>query len=199
MAELQTKAEAGSVPVLAPVEPEPPLAEAPPLDAVDKKAVAAPPPAPAPAEETKALAVVENEKIPEPVKKKATGGSLDRDIALAEIEKEKRLSNVKAWEESEKSKAENKAQKHLSAVAAWENSKKAALEAQLKEIEEQLEKKKAEYGEKMKNKIALVHKQAEEKRAMVEAKRGEEVLKAEEAAAKYRATGTLPKKGFGCF
>jgi len=30
------------------------------------------------------------------------------DIALAEIEKEKRLSNVKAWEESEKSKAENK-------------------------------------------------------------------------------------------
>jgi len=30
------------------------------------------------------------------------------DVALAEIEKEKRFSNVKAWEESEKSKAENK-------------------------------------------------------------------------------------------
>nr|KYP49411.1 Remorin [Cajanus cajan] len=51
----------------------------------------------------------------------------------------------------------------------------------------------------MKNKIALVHKQAEEKRAMVEAKRGEEILKAEETAAKYRATGTTPKKAFGCF
>jgi len=65
--------------------------------------------------------------------------------------------------------------------------------------QEQLEKKKAEYAEKMKNKIALVHKEAEEKRAMVEAKRGEEILNAEELAAKYRATGTTPKKAFGCF
>lgn len=62
-----------------------------------------------------------------------------------------------------------------------------------------MEKKKAEYGEKMKNKMALVHKQAEEKRAMVEAKRGEEVLKAEEMAARFRATGTTPKKLLGCF
>lgn len=65
--------------------------------------------------------------------------------------------------------------------------------------QEQLEKKKAEYGEMMKNKIALVHRQAEEKRAVVEAKRGEEVLKAEETAAKFRATGTTPKKHLGCF
>lgn len=62
-----------------------------------------------------------------------------------------------------------------------------------------MEKKKAEYGEKMKNKMALVHKQAEEKRAMAEAKRGEEVLKAEEMAARFRATGTTPKKLLGCF
>lgn len=65
--------------------------------------------------------------------------------------------------------------------------------------QEQLEKKKAECGEKMKNKIAMVHKEAEEKRAMVEAKRGEEILKAEEIAAKYCATGTTPKKTLGCF
>lgn len=65
--------------------------------------------------------------------------------------------------------------------------------------QEALEKKKAEYAEKMKNKIALLHKEAEEKRAMVEARRGEEVLKAEEMAAKYRATGLAPKKIFGCF
>lgn len=62
-----------------------------------------------------------------------------------------------------------------------------------------MERKKAQYGERFKNKIALVHKEAEEKRAMVEAKRGEEVLKAEEMAAKYRATGTTPKKAVGCF
>lgn len=46
----------------------------------------------------------------------------------------------------------------------------------------------------MKNRIALVHKTAEEKRAITEAKRGEDVLKAEELAAKCRATGSSPKK-----
>ncbi|GFP83847.1 remorin [Phtheirospermum japonicum] len=51
----------------------------------------------------------------------------------------------------------------------------------------------------MKNKIALVHKQAEEKRVMVEAKQGEDLLKALEFAAKYRAMGHVPKKVFGCF
>lgn len=62
-----------------------------------------------------------------------------------------------------------------------------------------MENKKAEYAEKMKNQVAMIHKTAEEKRIMVEAKRGEEVLKAEECAAKYRATGQTPKKGFSCF
>lgn len=65
--------------------------------------------------------------------------------------------------------------------------------------QEALEKKKAEYAELMKNKVAMVHKAAEEKRAFIEAKRGEEILKAEEMAAKYRATGLAPKKLLGCF
>ncbi|KAL5565611.1 hypothetical protein UlMin_028775 [Ulmus minor] len=176
-------------------EAVPPLAQ-PPSDVVaPEKAVV---PAPPPPEDSKALAVVE--KVPEPViAKKPSGGSIDRDIALADVEKEKQTSYIKAWEESEKSKAENKAQKKLSTVNAWENSKKAALEAQLKKIEEDLERKKAEYGEKMKNKVAAVHKQAEEKRAVVEALRREEILKADEMAAKYRATGHTPKKFLGCF
>ncbi|CAN1183326.1 Remorin 1.4 [Linum perenne] len=92
-----------------------------------------------------------------------------------------------------------KAQKQIFVVAEWENSKKAAAEAKLKKIEEQLEKKKAGYTEKMKNGVAQIHKEAEEKRAMVEAKHGEEILKAEEMAAKYRATGQVPKKLIGCF
>ena len=66
-------------------------------------------------------------------------------------------------------------------------------------LQEKLEKKKAEYAEKMKNKIAMIHKEAEEKKAMVEAQRGEAVLKAEEMAAKYRATGKPPKKLLGLF
>lgn len=65
--------------------------------------------------------------------------------------------------------------------------------------QEELERKKADCAEKMKNKVALIHKQAEEKRAMVEARRGEDMLKAEEMAAKYRATGQAPKKTLGCF
>lgn len=65
--------------------------------------------------------------------------------------------------------------------------------------QEKLEKKKAVYVEQLKNKIAAIHKAAEEKRAMIEAKQGEDLLLAEEKAAKYRATGTGPKKLFGCF
>ena len=59
-----------------------------------------------------------------------------------------------------------------------------------------MDKKKAKYVEKMKNKIALLHKTAEEKRANTEAKLGEDLLKAEETAAKCRATGDVPKKGW---
>ncbi|XP_073044118.1 remorin-like [Primulina eburnea] len=165
--------------------------------AEEKSVIPAPlPPADEKADECKALAVVEK---PEAVEEKKTENSIDRDAVLARVATEKRISLIKAWEESEKSKAENKAQKKLSAIGAWENCKKASLEAELKKIEEQLEKKKAEYIEKTKNKIALLHKAAEEKRAIIEAKRGEDLLKAEEIAAKYRATGTSPKKLLGFF
>ncbi|KAL6495476.1 hypothetical protein OROGR_030039 [Orobanche gracilis] len=208
-----------------------PEADQPPLAAV----MDTPPVAPPTHEDTKALSMPD-----EPVARKGSKGSLDRDVALAKLEDDKKYSFVKAWEESEKTKVENKnpriacvwpqndflilkngfsaresifkipeilydnffkgAQKKLCKVSAWENSQKASLESQLKKIEEQLEKKKAEYGERMKNKIALIHKQAEEKRAVVEARRGEHVLKAEELAAKYRAKGRyVPNKAFGCF
>ena len=68
-----------------------------------------------------------------------------------------------------------------------------------KYLQEQLEKKKADYADKMKSKAALLHKEAEEKRATVEAKRGEERLNAEEMAAKFHATGQTPKKFLGYF
>ncbi|XP_022888779.1 remorin-like [Olea europaea var. sylvestris] len=184
----------------APPQPPEETVEAAPKDVTEEKSVI-PPPLPPPeekpaADECKALAVIEK---PEPVEEKKLEGSINRDAVLARVTTEKRLSLIKAWEESEKSKADNKSQKKLSAIGAWENSKKASLEAELKKIEEQLEKKKAEYVEKMKNKVALIHKAAEEKRAMIEAKRGEDLLKAEETAAKYRATGTAPKKLLGFF
>ncbi|OAY48286.1 remorin isoform X2 [Manihot esculenta] len=183
-----------------PSEPPPPApateAVEPPKDVAEEKSVI-PPPTEEKGDDSKVLVAVE--KAPESAEAKSTEGSVNRDAVLARVETEKRISLIKAWEESEKSKAENKAHKKLSAIASWENSKKASVEAELRHIEEKLEKTKAEYVEKMKNKIALIHKAAEEKRAMIEAKRGEDLLKAEEIAAKYRATGTAPKKLLGCF
>ncbi|XVE64870.1 hypothetical protein DITRI_Ditri07aG0136400 [Diplodiscus trichospermus] len=123
----------------------------------------------------------------------------NRDSVLARVETEKKLALIKAWEENEKAKVDNRAHKKISAIGSWENTKKADVEAQLKRIEEKLEKKKAEYAEKMKNKVAEIHKEAEEKRAVIEAKRGEDFLKIEEAAVKFRAAGYTPKKFLGCF
>ena len=51
----------------------------------------------------------------------------------------------------------------------------------------------------MKNKIAEIHKKAEEKRAIVEASKRGDFLKLEEMAAKSRAPGQTPKKTIGCF
>ncbi|KAL6911727.1 hypothetical protein ACP4OV_000532 [Aristida adscensionis] len=166
-------------------------------DAVEEKAVVQV--AEPPADDSKALVVVDKVVDTPPAEKKTQRNSNDRDIALAKVETDKRNSLIKAWEENEKAKAENKAAKKISAILSWENTKKAVVEAQLKKKEEELEKKKAEYAEKMKNKKAIIHRKAEENRAMVMAQRGEEVLKAEEMAAKYRATGSAPKKFLGCF
>lgn len=150
-------------------------------------------------EDKEKISVEVQEKETDSGIQKSTRSSKDRDTALAKVESEKRLALIKAWEDNEKTKAENKALKKLSAVGAWENTKKATLEAELRQIQEELEKKKAEYAEKMKNKMAEIHREAEEKRAMIMAKQGEDVLKVEETAAKFRATGNLPKKFLTCF
>ncbi|XP_068470838.1 remorin-like isoform X2 [Phaseolus vulgaris] len=123
-----------------------------------------------------------------------TRDSIDRDAVLARVESEKKLALVKAWEESEKTKAENRAYKRHNAVVLWENSKKASAEAHLKRIEEKLDRNKAKCVEKMQNKVAEIHRTAEEKRAMIEAYKGEEFLEIEEKAAKFRTRGYSPRK-----
>ncbi|AES94080.1 carboxy-terminal region remorin [Medicago truncatula] len=67
--------------------------------------------------------------------KKDAKDSTDRDAGLAKIVAEKRLALIKAWEESEKTKAENRAYKKQSSVGLWEESKKSSIEAQLKKFE----------------------------------------------------------------
>ncbi|KAL2324524.1 hypothetical protein Fmac_023582 [Flemingia macrophylla] len=201
MTEEQSKQETES----APSHPEPEhehAGDVPPKEDVaeEKSVIPQPSLSHPPVDDSKALAILQTSiKTSDFAEEKPIEGSVNRDAVLARVATEKRLSLIKAWEESEKSKTENKAHKKLSAISAWENSKKAATEAELRKIEEQLEKKKAEYEEKLKNQIATIHREAEVKRAVIEAKKGEDFLKAEETAAKYRATGTAPKKLFGCF
>lgn len=62
-----------------------------------------------------------------------------------------------------------------------------------------MDRKKSEYVEVMQNKIAEIHKSAEEKKAMIEAQKGEEILKVEETAAKFRTRGYQPRRLLGCF
>ncbi|ONI07034.1 hypothetical protein PRUPE_5G096200, partial [Prunus persica] len=135
------------------------------------------------------------------VKKDITGGgSTERDALHAQIETEKRLALIKAWEESEKTKAENKAYRRMSTVELWEDSKKTSVEAELKKIEEKFERNKAEYAEKMKNKVTEIHKAGDERRAFIEAKQREQCPRVEETAAKFRSTGiALKKLLLGCF
>ncbi|VAI51764.1 unnamed protein product [Triticum turgidum subsp. durum] len=105
----------------------------------------------------------------------------------------RKLSMVKAWEENQKSKVDNRAEHKMSSILSWENTNKAAVQAKLRTREEKLEKKKAECVEKMRNRAAMIHKEAEEKRQ-------EEMIKCQEMAAKHRSQGTTPKKKFlTCF
>lgn len=127
------------------------------------------------------------------------GGSLNRDLVLAKLNQERTLSLIKAWEENMKAKSLHRHNRTIAKISAWEKAKNAKAESDLRALEEKLEKKKAECVEKMKNEIAAVHMRAEEERALADAHHGEELLKAEELAAKYRASGRLPKRYPFCF
>lgn len=61
-------------------------------------------------------------------------------------------------------------------------------------LQENLDKQRAKHIEKMKNAVASAHCTAQEKRAAMEARRAEDIVKAEETASRIRATGKMPRK-----
>ncbi|EFJ07207.1 hypothetical protein SELMODRAFT_27771, partial [Selaginella moellendorffii] len=61
-------------------------------------------------------------------------------------------------------------------------------------LQEELEKKRAKLREGFKNEIASIHRRADDWKAITETRRVEEILRTEEGAARFRATGMLPKK-----
>jgi hypothetical protein len=65
--------------------------------------------------------------------------------------------------------------------------------------QEKLENERAARVERAKNKVASAQCMAEEQRAHIEAKLGEEIAKAEEIAAKSRAFGGHPSRSFSFF
>lgn len=57
-----------------------------------------------------------------------------------------------------------------------------------------------EEAEKLRSKKAAVHAKAQEKKAKVQTRRAQEILHAEEEAARLQATGQIPNKSScGCF
>lgn len=126
------------------------------------------------------------------------GSSLNKDLVMAKLNKDKILLLIKAWEENKKKKSFNRFSKKMAKLEAWEVGKKARAEARLRTSEERLENERAACLERARNKIALVQKIAEEQRALAEARHGRQVLKAEETAAKCRASGARPHRFFCC-
>ncbi|KAG7650409.1 putative remorin [Arabidopsis thaliana] len=121
---------------------------------------------------------------------------------LVEIEKEKRLALIDAWEENEKAKAQTKAYKEFCSIESWENNMKTALELDLKEMEENLQVEKTEYSKKIKKKIAEIEKIAEAKREKIEKQKEQESIKVEKISEKLIATpNAYPPntKTCGCF
>ncbi|KAL7589196.1 hypothetical protein Lser_V15G39051 [Lactuca serriola] len=99
-------------------------------------------PSPVAEVEEKAIVPVENPVTEEkPVDDTNSFAIIERSCSCESFNREERRTN-QAWEESEKSKAENNSKK-ASSIGAWENSKKADLEAEQKKIKENLEKKKS--------------------------------------------------------
>jgi len=61
-------------------------------------------------------------------------------------------------------------------------------------VERKLEEKRAKAFEKMQNEIAIAHREAENRRAVAEARRGASKAKISEVTDKIRSLGKLPRK-----
>ncbi|KAF8104097.1 hypothetical protein N665_0179s0006 [Sinapis alba] len=121
---------------------------------------------------------------------------------VVEIEKEKTLALINAWEENEKAKAQTKAYRELCSIEAWENNMKTTIESDLKKMEEKLEVEKAEYSKRLKKKIPEIKKIAEAKREKIEKQKEEESINLGKMSEKLNITPNAypPKtKTCGCF
>ncbi|XP_023636570.1 remorin isoform X2 [Capsella rubella] len=107
---------------------------------------------------------------------------------------------IKAWKELKITNVNNKTQKRLLDITGWEKKKTTEIESQLARIQRKMDSKKMAKSEKLQTKKAAVHAKAQEKKANVQTRRAQEILEAEEEAARFQATGQIPKKpSLSCF
>ncbi|KAI5058644.1 hypothetical protein GOP47_0026814 [Adiantum capillus-veneris] len=132
----------------------------------------------------------------------------DREVMLAKLNQDKVSSVIMAWESNLKAKSLHsimhaslllRRDLQIAKIEAREKAKKARAEAHLQQQEEKLEKKRAAYVERIQNEISKIGMRAKEERAHVDASFGEETLRVEEIAQRYRSFGRLPKKYSSCF
>uniref|UniRef100_A0A1J3HP65 Remorin C-terminal domain-containing protein n=2 Tax=Noccaea caerulescens TaxID=107243 RepID=A0A1J3HP65_NOCCA len=113
---------------------------------------------------------------------------------------EAQLSVIKAWKEQKITKVINKTQKKLLEISGWEEKKTTKIESQLAKIQRKIDSKKMEKTEYLRSKKAAVHAKAQEQKAKVQTRRAQEILDAEEEAARFQAMGQIPKKSsLNCF
>ncbi|VVB06821.1 unnamed protein product [Arabis nemorensis] len=116
------------------------------------------------------------------------------------IQREAQLSVIKAWKEQKITKVINKTQKKLLDISGWEKKKTTKIDSELASIQRKMDSKKMEKAEQLRIKKVAVHASAQEKKAKVQTRRAQEILDAEQEAARFQATGQVPKKSsFSCF
>lgn len=106
-------------------------------------------------------------------------------------------TRAEAWEEAEKAKYMARFNREEINIQAWEDHQKAKTEAEMRQIEVEVERMRAKAQDKLMNKVAAVHRKAEEKLAAAEAKRNCHAAKAEQKADYIRKTGRFPSS-FSC-
>ncbi|RAL49784.1 hypothetical protein DM860_002075 [Cuscuta australis] len=114
-----------------------------------------------------------------------------------------------AWEEAEKTKHAARSHQFFLGkfliykreeikIQAWESQQEAKLEAEIRRIEAQVERMRAQGQAKMVKKIAMAKKISEEKRAKAEARKNQQAEKTAADAEYIRQTGRFPSASLSC-
>ncbi|KAJ4964223.1 hypothetical protein NE237_024162 [Protea cynaroides] len=86
-------------------------------------------------------------------------------------------SRASAWEEAEKTKSCLRYQREEAKIQAWVNLQSAKAEAQSKKLEVKIQKMRSNLEEKLMKRMAMVHREAEEWRALAQLRHSEQIQK----------------------